>query len=94
MYLLTKWESRTGEYLATKRSWSTNRAHRGPCSMSEGLYFRVRSDLNSVNKHFIIWALYAIHEHSEDEVWTKKLMYNMCFWYGPHTGFSQERVSE
>ena len=36
-------------------------------------YFPVRPDLNSVNKHFIIWALYTIHEHSEYEVWTKQV---------------------
>ena len=26
------------------------------------------ADLNSVKKHFIIWALYTIHEYSKDEV--------------------------
>ena len=34
-------------------------------------YLLSRPDLNSVNKHFIIWALYTINEHSEFEVWTK-----------------------
>ena len=34
-------------------------------------YFPVQPDLNSVNKHFIIWDLYTIHEHSEYEFWTK-----------------------
>ena len=36
-------------------------------------YFPVRPDLNSVNKHCIIWALYTIHEHPEYEVWTKQV---------------------
>ena len=43
----------------------------GPSAAAK--YFPVRPDLNSVNKHFIIWALYTIHEHSEYEVWTKKV---------------------
>ena len=34
---------------------------------------RTETDLNSVNKHFIKWALCAIHEHPVDEVWTKNL---------------------
>ena len=41
--------------------------------MTEAKYFPVWPDLNLVNKHFtcIIWALYTIHEHSENEALDK-----------------------
>ena len=72
MYLLTEWEGRTGKYLARGHGVRTDRSEvRAPCPRAE--YFPVRPDLNSVNKHFIIWALYTIHEHSEYEVWTKQV---------------------
>ena len=32
----------------------------GPCSITDVKYFLVRPDLNSINKHFIIWALYLL----------------------------------
>ena len=37
-------------------------------------YFPAQPNLSSVNKHFIIWALYTIHKHSEYEVWTKQVI--------------------
>ena len=83
MYLLTEWEGRTREIFGP-RSWRTCEVR---ALLPRVKYFPVVPDLNSVNKHFIIWALNAIHKHPEpeDEVWTKKLqicterlsMYNM-----------------
>ena len=70
MYLLNEWEGRTGKYLARGHGVRTERNEvRAPWPRAK--YFPVRPDLNSVNKHFIIWALYTIPVHSEDEVWTK-----------------------
>ena len=59
MYLLTKWEGRTGKYLALGL---------GPYAMTEGKYFPVWPDLNSFNEYFIMWGPYIIHEHLEYEV--------------------------
>ena len=69
MYLLTEWDGRMGNYLARGHGVRTQREVRAPCPRAK--YFPVRPDLDSVNKHFIIWALYTIHEHSEYEVCTK-----------------------
>ena len=43
--------------------------------MTEGHEFFCPANPNSVNKHFIKWALHAIHGHPEDEVWTKNGIY-------------------
>ena len=56
MYLLTEWE---GRKIFGPRSWRNG---------LRAKYFPVWFDLNSVNKHFIIWALYTIHEHSEFQI--------------------------
>lgn len=60
MYLLTEWEGRTGKSLARGHGVRTERSEvRALRPRAE--YFPVRPDLNSPNKHFIIWALYTIH---------------------------------
>ena len=70
MYLLTELEDRTGKYLAPGHSLRNERSEvRAPRPRAK--YFPVRPDLNSVDKHFVVWTLYAIHEHSEYEVLTK-----------------------
>ena len=74
-YRLTAWEGRTGKYLAQGHGVRTERS--GPLRFW-WKYFPVRPDLNSVNKNFIIWALYTIHEHSEYEVWTTQVTNVVC----------------
>ena len=69
MYLLTEWEGRMEKYLARGHGVRTERSKvRAPRPRAK--HFPVRPDLNQVNKHFIIWALYTIHEDSEYDVWT------------------------
>ena len=67
MYLLTESEGRTEKYLARGHGVRTEQSEvHAPRPRVK--YFPVRPDLNSVNKYFIIWALYTIHEHSEYDI--------------------------
>ena len=44
--------------------------HKAVCHGQGPKRFHVWPDLNSVNKHFIMWALYTIHDYPEDKVWS------------------------
>ena len=46
-------------------------------------YFPDRPDLNSVNKHFIIWALNTIHEHSENKFGQKTFKFTQMLFVFP-----------
>ena len=54
-YVLIDWVGGPDGKIFGPRSWRTDRAQRGPCTMTEGQIFSRPARPNSVNKHFIIW---------------------------------------
>ena len=54
-YILFDWVGGLDGKIFGPRSWSTDRAQRGQCTMTECQIFSRLARPNSVNKHFIIW---------------------------------------